>query len=127
MAPSKPAPPKPQSGRIATHEDLGLIMSLQDWLNATSPDKLGCHDAWAVTNTDDAFAFNNEMGVQMTSESNRWVSGGDPLFTVKGGFPGNLGSNSSIIPQDLSLNGRGLYVYISKGPYKIMELVSPKA
>lgn len=113
--------PKPQSGRLATHEDLELIMNLQQWLDATSPDRLGVHDAWAVTNTDNAFAFNNEVGVQMTHSDNVWLPGNTPLFALKF-FPGGGGQ---IIPQDLSLNGHGLYVYISKGPYVIMELDDP--
>src|SRR5690349_7339074 len=114
--------PKPQSGRIATHEDLELIMDLQHWLDATNPDKLGIHDAWAVTNTDTAFAFNNEVGIQMTSSSNIWVPGNTPLFAVKFNF---MPQQGNVMQEDLSLNGHGLYVYISKGPYVIMELDDP--
>ena len=115
---------KPQSGRLATHQDLELFMDLQAWLNATDPNKLGVHDSWAVTDTDNAFAFNNEMGVQMTHADNRWVSGSDSIKSVK--FMGMLPWGSEpVISQDLSLNGRGLYVYISKGPYVIMELKNP--
>lgn len=113
--------PKPQSGRIATHEDLEMIMDLQHWLDATNPDRLGVHDAWAVTNTDTAFAFNNEVGVQMTHADNAWLPGNTPLFALKF-FPGGGGP---VIPRDLSLDGHGVYVYISKGPYVIMELDDP--
>ena len=115
------AGPKPQSGRIATHEDLEMIMDLQHWLDATNPDKLGVHDAWAVTNTDCAFAFNNEVGVQMSHSHNVWIPGETPLFALKF-LPGGGGP---AIPRDLSLDGHGLYVYISKGPYVIMQLNDP--
>ncbi|KAK5710533.1 hypothetical protein LTR15_012951 [Elasticomyces elasticus] len=114
--------PAPQSGRLATHEDLELIMDQQAWLQATNPGVLGPSDAWAIGNTDCAFAFNNTMCVQMSHESNRWLDGHEPIFAVKGGFQLDL---RPVIPQDLSLIGRGLYIYVSKGPYVIMELDSP--
>jgi len=113
--------PRPQSGRLATSDDLEKIMSLDDWLQVTNPGALGCSDAWSVTNTDCAFAFNNTMGVQMSHTSNHWIPGQTPVFSVKMQAP----FGPQVISQDFSLIGRGLYVYVSKGPYVIMELDDP--
>lgn len=110
--------PKPQSGRLAEPSDLELFMDLQKWLDVTAPEALGVADAWAITNTDRAFAFNNWVGVQMSHEDNRWLRGDVPFFK-------NIFSPFQPIPRDFSLDGGGLYVYISKGPYIIMELADP--
>ncbi|KEF61650.1 uncharacterized protein A1O9_03218 [Exophiala aquamarina CBS 119918] len=89
---------------------------------ATGRKPQSVHDAWAVTNTDTAFAFNNEVGVQMTHTSNGWLSGNLPLFAVKSTFPF---VGMPMIPRDLSLDGHSVYVYISKGPYVVTELDDP--
>ncbi|KAF2465847.1 uncharacterized protein BDR25DRAFT_360002 [Lindgomyces ingoldianus] len=88
-------------------KDLEDFADLQRWPDTTAPE-----------------AFKVSGSVQMTHESNRWVPGSTPLISIKG-FDMLSPDMESIILQDLSFNGRGFYVYISRGPYVIRELADP--
>jgi hypothetical protein len=93
-------------------------MSLDQWLQATSPDALHCPDAWAIRDTNRAFAFNNYIGVENSHRSNEWFTNFARYET--GNF---LFGNPFVLSRAAS--GHGTYVYISNGPYKILDLQDP--
>lgn len=95
---------KPESGRLATHEDMEQFMSLDGWLGATDPIKLKVNDAWSEGNTDQAFSFNNCTGVQRSHRGNDWN-----FFGI-----------------DLAGAGHGTYVYLPRDPVFIQNLSDPE-
>ncbi|KAF9116010.1 hypothetical protein BGX30_006092, partial [Mortierella sp. GBA39] len=92
--------------RLATKEDFenGLNLSLQDMLDLTSNHALNCNDAWAIGDTDNAFAINDFVGVQRSHAPNDWNYGWVNLFE----------------------GGHGTYVYMLGDPYLIKNLTDLK-
>lgn len=68
---------KPESGTLATPDDLSQMRSLDEWLTLLKPDKLHITDTWNEGSTLSAFAFNDWMGVEKRHASNVWVNDWD--------------------------------------------------
>lgn len=103
MSGTQSQPNDPRSGRLVTTADFDSIgLDLQAMLNTTNPNVLHINDAWAITNTDCAFACNNFVGVQRSHRDNDY----------------NFGW------VDFSRD-RGTYVYTPHDPYIIQVLTNP--